>query len=273
MKKVLSLTVAGILLIFTTACNNSEATSTEDILNKSMQAMEELTSYSMVTESHQVLGMTGEDNIDISTHAEVDLLLDPLTFYQHTSMDLGMLGGEMVYDTYFSEEYGLFMEDPGSGDWAKFPDTLIDEFLNLTEAQLSPEEQLKPLQDYISHLTLTTLDNHYVINLTGEGKEMEELVDQLSGMTADGMEEMLTQMMTEMDIKSLEYEIFIDKETFYYTEANIFIEMNLEVMEETIQVQQTSTMTFNNFNELDDLVIPEDILKNASELTEEDVLG
>ncbi|MDQ0255834.1 hypothetical protein J2S74_003218 [Evansella vedderi] len=275
MKKYLFILLTIALFAVTVACNDTaqeEGMSIEDILNNSVDAMENLTSYSIEMDTQQSMGITEEESFDISSQLRMDLLLEPITFYQLTTMDMGIMGGLLSYDSYYSEEHGFFMEDPFTEKWGKFPDTLLDNFINLTDEQINPEEQLKTFLEYIDELTLTSDDNHYIISLKGEGMAMEALVDQIMGMSGETMNEVMD-LMSDVEIHALDYEIFIDKETFYQVEAFVHLEMSMEIIGDHVTTTQSSHIIMSRFNELNDLTIPEDILENAVELTEEDIFG
>ncbi|MBU9721750.1 MULTISPECIES: DUF6612 family protein [Bacillaceae] len=265
--------------LFLIACNDSDVTSdgltVEDILNESISAMEGLSSYSMNLNSEQSIG-DGEEDVTISIASDMDLVLDPLTFFQTINMDMGMMGLDMTYESYFSEEHGFFMEEPFSGQWLKLPAEFSDEFMELSDMQISPQEQLEPFKDYISELTLTTEDDHYVIKLVGEGADFQSLLDQLDGLFGeglDGIDEMLQSSLPEMDIKNIEYEIIIDKETFYQKEASINLELSMEFMGETISVEQQSHILMSKYNELNDFTIPEEVLNNSIEMNDDALFG
>ncbi|UCZ52523.1 hypothetical protein LGQ02_17040 [Bacillus shivajii] len=277
MKKSVML-VAAATTMFLAACNDEETVNdVESVLNDSIEAMEGLTSYSMNMDSTQSMVIDENEAMDFDTMIEMDLLLEPLTFFQKTSLDLGDMGMGMdmsfEYDSYFSEEDGFFIEDPFVGEWAKFPESLMDEFLSLTDAQLSPEEQIKPFKDHISELSLEETDGHYVIRLKGEGADMETFAEQIGGMAGEGLDEMFHDIWSDIEIHQLEYEIFIDKETNYQTEANIHMELTMEIEGESMTMEQTSHLTLSRFNELNDLQVPEEVMNNAQEMTEEDFLG
>lgn len=273
--------IAASLMTLMVACNDEEVSQdVESVLNDSIDAMEELSSYSMKVDSTQSM-VVEEESMDIESSIEMDLLLEPLTLFQKTSFDLGDMGMGMdmslEYDSYFSEEEGFFMQDPFANEWAKFSNTVMDEMMEealaLSDAQLSPEEQLKPFKEYISDLSIIEEEDHYVISLKGEGADMSAFAEQISTMAGEGMDELFEDIWNDMEIHALEYEIFIDKETYYQTEANVYMEMTMNIEEESMTLEQTSHMVLSQFNELDDLQIPEEVLENAEEISDEGFLG
>ncbi|MDQ0253529.1 hypothetical protein J2S74_000901 [Evansella vedderi] len=271
MKKIIAFLTACSTAFFLGACSDQVAgdKSLEDILNESITTMEELKSYTMDQEMEQQLGMTGEESVTMNMNMTSEIHQDPMLLFQTMSMD--MFGETLSYESYFSEEHGFYIEDPMMGQWIKYPDSLVTELMDL-EAQMSPEDQLMTLQQYISDLSLTTDNDSYIINLTGEDVDMQAIFEQLSGLFGDGMGEM-DELLSEMIIDELEYEIVIDKDTMYQTEATVKMAFTMDLMGEAISTTQNMHIKFSNFNELDFIEIPEDVINNAVEMSEEDLFG
>ncbi|MCD8510302.1 MAG: hypothetical protein LRY73_10800 [Bacillus sp. (in: Bacteria)] len=117
----------------------------EDIVNKSIEVMEAVDSYTFEMDSQQIMNLTDTEHVNLYSQLKMDLVTVPLTFYQQTSINSELLGETVYYQTYYSEEEGLFMEDPFSNDWAKYPEVLVTEILNDSEEHIHPKGQLVPL--------------------------------------------------------------------------------------------------------------------------------
>lgn len=281
MRKSLMIMASGAMLLVLSACGeettSEDGMSIDEVLNESIEAMESIESYSMVMDMNQIMDMGEEGEMEIDSSSDMSLTMDPMTFVQNTSMDMGDMGmGEemdMEYLSYFSEEEGFFVEDPMVGEWMKLPEDFMDEILAMSDMPLSPEDQLKPFQDHISDLSLEETDSSYIINLEGDGLDVAELIDQLGGIGAGGMDEMLEELMEGVEIDSLDYEITIDKDTFFQTEASINMVMTMDIMGQLITTDQHTHMTLSDFNEIDPVEIPEDVLDNATEMSEEELTG
>ncbi|SES33399.1 DUF6612 family protein [Salipaludibacillus aurantiacus] len=280
MKKVLFTAFSAAALLGLTACGETtteDGLNVEDILNKTMSAMEDLNSYSIEMDMNQLMKMGDEGEMAFDSSGDVELTMEPMTLKQSTRIDMGEFGmgeeSEMTYLTYFTEDEGFFVEDPMSGTWLKLPEEVMNDMLAMSEAQLNPEDQLKPFKEHISEVSVETTDSSYVITLAGDGIDMEQLMEQMGGMGLEGMDPMLSEMMEDIDIEALAYEIFVDKETFYQTEANIDMTMTMTIMEETMTTQQKSNMIFSDFDKIDPIEIPQDVLDNAEEVSEEEMMG
>ncbi|WP_280770098.1 DUF6612 family protein [Salipaludibacillus daqingensis] len=272
--------VSGLALLTLTACGevtSEDGMSVEDILNQSISAMEDLDSYSITMDMAQVMNIGEEEGVDLDSSGEISVTMDPMAMIQKSTVNMGELGmgdeEELEYISYFTEEDGFYVEDPMMGNWLKLPDSLMEDMVAMSDAQMSPEKQLEPFKDYISDLSMETTDDTYVITLAGDGIDMNELMDQMGGMGLEGMDPMVSEMMGELDIESLNYEFVIDRETFYQLESTIDMKMSVDFMGESMTTEQTVHMVMTDFNSIEAIEIPQEVLENAEEMSEEDMMG
>ncbi|WP_078579322.1 DUF6612 family protein [Salipaludibacillus agaradhaerens] len=278
MKKSLLTSLSAVTLLSLAACGDTtsdDGLSVEEILSKSISTMEELDSYTLSMEMAQTLEGENEEgeleSMSFDTTSDVSLTLEPMTMEIVTRMDMGELGlGEdtnMEFLSYFTEEDGFYIEDPTLGGWVKMGDDFSDDLMAISEMQTSPEDQLKSFEDNITNLSVETTDTSYIISLDGDDLDMNDFLDQIGDLGFDdmglGMEE-LNEM--DMDIENISYKITVDKETFYQTEANIDMTYNMTMMGETISTSQQIHMVLSDFNNIDPIQIPEDVLEEAEEL-------
>ncbi|UTR15812.1 hypothetical protein MM221_04325 [Salipaludibacillus sp. LMS25] len=278
MKKSLLTSLSAVTLLSLAACGDTtsdDGLSVEDILSKSISTMEELDSYTLSMEMAQTLEGENEEgeleSMSFDSTSEVSLTLEPMTMEIVTRMDMGELGlGEdtnMEFLSYFTEEDGFYIEDPTLGGWVKMGDDFSEGLTAISEMQTSPEDQLKSFEDNITNLSVETTDSSYIISLDGDDLDMNDFFDQLGDFGFDDMGPALEELNEmDMDIENISYKITIDKETFYQTEANIDMTYNMTIMEETISTSQQIHMVLSDFNNIDPIQIPEDVLEEAEEL-------
>ncbi|TPE66452.1 DUF6612 family protein [Halalkalibacterium halodurans] len=237
--------------------HNEELTA-EDVLARSTEAMSEVESFTTEMELHQVINL---DDEEMETHSSIkmDATLNPLAFYQVMDMNVPEANQTVSTESYYTEE-GMFMQAPGYEGWIKYS----DDFQELANAQVAPEEQLEMLKAFGDELSLDEDGDHYVLTISGSDQNLQSLIDSIMGMTGgtmEGMEE-LFQMMSLSDV---EYTVNIDKETFLQQSMSMKMTMTMEMEEESMSIQQTSTGTFSNFNEVDPIEIPAEVVESAEE--------
>ncbi|SES12987.1 DUF6612 family protein [Salisediminibacterium halotolerans] len=290
MKKYYTMGLTGLTVITLAACNNNVTDGGEDpeeILNQSMEAMDNLDSYGIDMATSQSISTEGEDEagdgeFGIETTTEMDMTLDPLSFSQTMTMNLPEMEDEaneetddMTYLSYFHEDEGFFMEDSTTDTWFQLEDDMMEDYLMITDQQVSPDDQLQVLEDHISDISMDESDSAYVITLETEEMNMQELMEDLDGMGMDGMDgmdEMFTEMFEETDIESMNFQVSIDKDTYYQTESLVELSMKMDMMGQSIQTSQENTIMYRDFDEIDEIEIPQDVIDSA-EQTDSDILN
>ncbi|ART76106.1 hypothetical protein B4U37_08675 [Sutcliffiella horikoshii] len=248
-----------------------EALTAEEVLQKSTEAMADLSSYSMEMISDQEITMAGEDTIKMVTTTTTDMSLNPMAMYQVTSIEDadGMMEG-MENESYFSED-GFFLYDSMAGQWFKMPEEFTAQLNAMSEMQTNPAQQLEMLKDYTDEITMTEEEDHYVLNFEGSGEQFNEMAGMIGGMMGDDMGEMMQEMLSMMTVNQLSYLVHIDKESFYQTKVLLNMDMEMDVDGETISSIQVMDSTLSNFDEVGEITVPQEVIDSAQEITQEDM--
>ncbi|MGD6871838.1 DUF6612 family protein [Sutcliffiella horikoshii] len=248
-----------------------DALTAEEVLQKSTEAMADLSSYSMEMISDQEITMAGEETIKMVTTTTTDMSLKPMAMYQVTSIEDedGMMEG-MENESYFSED-GFFLYDSMAGQWFKMPEEFTAQLNAMSEMQTNPAQQLEMLKDYTDEITMTEEEGHYVLNFEGSGEQFNEMAGMIGGMMGDDMGEMMQEMLSMMTVNQLSYLVHIDKESFYQTKVLLNMDMEMDVDGETISSVQVMDSTLSNFDEVGEITVPQEVIDSAQEITQEDM--
>ncbi|MDV2684261.1 DUF6612 family protein [Alkalihalophilus lindianensis] len=246
---------------------NSEELSIEDILTKSIEAMNGVESFTTEMDVDQETTLGEDETFTTQMKMKMDATQNPLAFYQQTSMQMPELEeATMNAEVYFTED-GAYMNDGMEDVWFKYPDEFTQDLLALQEMQMNPEEQLELLKSYTENLTMTEEGDHYIITIEGSDQSIDQMADQLNMMLGEGMADGLSELTAMMDITRMDYMIHINKETFYQEAIDMAMEFSMEAEGETISMVQQSTGTFSNFNEIDSIEVPQEIIDSAEEFS------
>ncbi|KYG33721.1 DUF6612 family protein [Alkalihalobacillus trypoxylicola] len=249
-----------------------------EILTRSTEAMNEVNSFSSEMTIDQVMDL-GQDIPDLETseittsiEMKMDVILEPFGMYQLIDMDMGIpeLGGPMQMESYFTED-GMYVYEPTMDMWAKYPASMTEEILALSEMDVSPEEQVELLQSFSDDVSVEEDGDVYVLTVSGSDDNLMELIESMMSMTDAGEMADMQMMMEMMDISEIDYVLTINKETYYQESIDMNMTMTMEAEGETATITQKMVGTFYGYNELDSIEIPEDVIENAHELTEEDL--
>lgn len=248
-----------------------EEITAQDVLQKSAEAMASLTSYTMETVSDNQITVDGEDTINMVTTTTSDMTLNPLAMYQVISVtsEEEMMEG-MNNESYFTQD-GFFIYDVMAGQWFKMPEEFAADLNSLSEMQTNPAEQLEMLQAYSDEITMTEEEDYYILNFEGSEEQFDELISMIGGMMGEDMGGMMQEMLSLMTLNKLNYLVHVDKETFYQSRVFVDMDMEMDVDGEKMTSVQKLDSTISDFNEVAEITVPQEVINNAQEITQEDL--
>jgi len=274
MKKSLLMLLAAILTAGLVACGDgtSDGLSSEEVYEKSFEAMEEMESASTVIDIEQDISAVDEDfNITMGMSLDGDIIIDTNEMHQEMSVSMGGdgLGGlaeDMTMEFYLTED-AFYVQSPENGDeWVKLDPAEIGMFDDLLDQQEEPSDQLEMFEEYIEDLSLEEEDDSYVLKLTADAEGFDQLIEETLGDSmADEMIGTDFDFSEDMDIHELTYEMVIDKETFYLTDFTLDMDLTMTIDGESADMKQSMSASYENINEIDSIEVPEEIVENAIE--------
>lgn len=273
-----------------------------DAFLESMMAAE-LNSYSSKMTVDQKMGSVLEPDVfNMIMDIEMDIIQDPIAMHMLSKMTMDIEGEavEELSETYFTKD-GFFQK---AGDkWIKFDDALTEGLLQASVAQADPLAQLELTKKFTKGINIFEYDDVYIMaqTLTNDeiGEMMEEAMSSLTGLLSVAATEEDTEKATEdttvkvenitldeviEDVTEEEFEgIFdglainieeyyvgttIDKKTLFPIDTSGTTHMTMGVGEDTVSTKQTITGTFSNHNEVEEIKIPADVIKNTISMEE-----
>lgn len=175
--------------------------------------------------------------------------------------------GEMETEIYMSEA-GMFMKNPEGEEWMKLPVDNFEEMMESMNSGVDANVDFETLGEFIEDFTFEQDDNQYILKLKASGEEFQKIIEEqldAAGLT-EGMAEEELDVLNDMTIHDLAYEIFIDKETFQTTAFNLVIDIELNVEgEATVRMNQDLKAKMSQINDISEINIPQEILDNAVE--------
>lgn len=281
MKKWSTLLAVATLTLGLAACNETAAPANEkdvtekseltlqEVYDKSMAASEELKSVKAKIDMKQTMHLPGQDvNLDINSLMDMDYIIDPLQIHQTgtTSMkstDENMGNQEMKMESYITKD-AFYTYEGESGQWMKFPQEMMSQLMSTTD-QSNPSNQLKQIEGYLEDFTFEQDNDNYILTLEASGEKFTELVKE---QVDEALQNMVGTEDIEMDmiINSVNYLIHIDKETFQTNKVDMVLDMDMTIDGEKMNMKQDMKSDFSNFNEVEEIVIPQEVIDNAVEI-------
>lgn len=281
MKKWTALLSIATLTLGLAACNETatpvqekEVTETskltlQEVYDKSMKVSEELKSVKGTIDMNQTMTMPSEEmTLDIKSALDMEYILEPMQMHQKgTTTMMGMGEGgesqETEVETYITED-AMYVYEGTTAQWMKFPQEMVDQIMSSAN-QTDPATQLQPLQEYLEQVEFEQDDDTYILTLKGSGEEFTALVkdqvdEALQNLTAG------ENINLDFTINSVDYVVHIDKESYQTTKLDTVIDMDMTMDGETINLKMDAKTDFSKFNEIGEIVVPQEIIDSATSI-------
>ncbi|MCM3744938.1 hypothetical protein M3193_12370 [Sporosarcina luteola] len=247
--------------------NKSEMTA-QEVYSKAMEVSAEQKSMHAVMDINQKMSMPSQEfEMDSKIKIDMDLIVEPLAIHQNMKMDMGEMG-KMDMELYMNES-GFFMNDPESGQWIKMPKDMYDEMMAQMGGETDPTLDMKMFNEFKDDFKFEQTDDEYILTLSASGDKFSGLMKDLMGssLPADMTEEE-SELLENMDVKSLEVILYIDKETFFTNAFDLDMDMTMKIEEEEMRIVQKMKSVLTKINEIDNIVVPQEVIDEAVDLEE-----
>ncbi len=245
----------------------------QEVFNKSMEQSESIKSLSANIDMTQLIEVPSQEiSMETTSKMDMDMVIEPLSLYQKGTTSMTMPGmpsneqaDDMEMESYMTEQ-GFYMFDSMSNQWTKLPSDMYEQIMSMSQKQADPAKQLKDLEAFKDDFTFEQTDSSYVLKLAASGDKFNELIQKQLAETMPDMMVEEQELLKEMNIEKVNYEIFIDKETFNTTALNMIMDMTMVVEGEEMKLAQNLKSTYDNYNEVEKIEIPQEIIDNAQEM-------
>jgi len=201
-----------------------------------------------ITSTIEMVGVTSKE----TTQVTGEISLSPYT--QHSIMHTVSDNDPPSESELYSTEEAIYMPHPEGVGWISM---LYEETLNNTEMFLL-EPQLAHFSKYHEKFELSENELHYTITFTGSDDVYKEV---FWGNRVDS--ERLQRLKDSIKSISGTHQFTIDKNTFHIIAAQIDIEQKTENMGIEVHSIEQMSYTYSDFNEIDRVVVPPDVIENA----------
>ena len=285
MKKWKMLMVAGVLTLGLTGCNTTATPTSEtakdkkseltlkQVFDKSLAQSESIKSLNAEVKMSQSIEVPSQ-NVEMNTvtNMNMDMFVEPLSIYQKGTTstlvpgeDSSVQPQEVEIESYMTDK-GFFMHHSVSAQWVKLPEDMYEQMMSMSQKQADPSQQLKDLEMFKDDFSFEQTEDMYVLKLSASGDKFNELIKKQVTETITAMKLDQENMLKDMNIEKVDYEIFIDKKTFNTSAFNMNLEMTVTVEGEEMKMSQDLKSTFDKFNEIEPITVPQEVLDKAQEM-------
>ncbi len=253
--------------------NETSDLTLEELFAKTTAASEEAKSFHMDMVTNQTMAMGPEMDMDMKMDISMDMTVEPLAFYQKVQSSFVSEGMEdmpaMETEMYYTAD-GLYTYDPMMDTWVKMP---AEEMQDLEALMMMEQQsgdlagQLEQLEAFKDDFTFEQTGDEFVLTLDAAGEEYEKLISEEMGQMLGEFDVEAQEILDGMTINRIQYEIIIDKETFQPNTLNMTMDFDMEMEGESVNVQSDMQAEYSNFNGIDTITVPAEIIENAEEIT------
>lgn len=251
MRKWILLLILSCFIIGLTACGSEVTEETiQDVINNTIEASKNIKSIHLSMEIDEISTPSVGEAVKTNIIIEMDFLTDPIFIYQ--LIELTNISYRM--EMYLTEE-SYYTKDTISNKWVKASKEQYSEALEDSKQQTDTGLMLEKLRKYVDELTLIEKSNFYILSFTASGEKYKDLLtDTISTTLPDdiSLEEVL-------EMLSINYTLYIEKETYYPKKFNIDTDIEIDVDGYKVNTVQTIEGNYFRINEVDAIAIPDEI--------------
>lgn len=251
--------------------DEAEERTAEEVYKEALEASQKMESAEVEMDMDQTMDVGDGDTMTTSTSSTVEMTMDPLAMYQKATVTMDEEGMDSETEMYLVDDE-MYMQNPEMDEWIKMDSDMMGDLSGMMDQQ-DPEEQLKIFEDAKSEFDMDETDDTYVLEITADGDEFTELVQELAeeSMPPEILEQMEAEgidLFEQMDINNVEYEMHVDKESFDINSFKMDMDMDMEIEDEKMNIQQAVDAEYVSINEIDSIEVPEDVKEDAMDQEE-----
>lgn len=243
--------------------NEKNEKNVQDFMNKVMDATQEMKSYTLeMTLEHEFSDTSGEV-AKTTAKTTMDIVTDPLGFYQKMEMKIIANDQEQttVTEAYYTED-GFYMSSPFSGQWLKMPGEMMEKNIDVNAFQTNPFSQVELISNYIDLISIEEDPSHYILRIKGKDKSFERLIRAFG---QSNPEENPRNSFVEMNIQSFDFAFYYDKANYFPIKSELSAVFVIDSDDSSTTIKQFSTGTYSNINQFDKINIPDHVKNNFVE--------
>ncbi len=277
----------GLLLVVLTACNapaepkkNTETGKPEKVQNesgmtakevyvKAMEASESQKSlHAKMNINHKIEIPSQDVNMNSNTKMDMDLIIEPMAIYQKMTMDMSELGA--IDSEIYATDKGFFMYEVENNQWLMMPTEMNEEMITQMSGGASPTIDMSMFQKFADEFKFEQTDDEYILSIKASGEKFNELFKEVASDNMPpemNLEEGGEDILESMNVKSVYYEIFIDKKTFHTNSFNMDLDLTADIDGEEMHMIQKMTAEISKINKIDKIEVPQEVLDNAVDVS------
>ncbi|MEZ2661636.1 DUF6612 family protein [Aneurinibacillus aneurinilyticus] len=239
----------------------------EQVLSEVEKASGKLKNYEMTAKMDMEMEANGQ-TMKMPSTITSQIQLDPL--HVHQKMNTENNGTPINLEMYVAKDE-IYVNS--QNQWVKMKNEGTTELIKATE-NMNPSKKIEQMKKFAKDLSLNEDKDNYEIKFSGKGDSVKDFAKEMITENLEAKQaEALKQQFDKMKINEISFGYTIDKKTFYPTKVSLDLNMDIGENGQTAKMKMKMDSTSSKFNELKDLSIPDDVKKNAKEVSPNNVAG
>ncbi|WP_085522189.1 DUF6612 family protein [Tuberibacillus sp. Marseille-P3662] len=269
-KRISFVTVIVMALSLTLAGCGGKALQAKEVLEKAADASKDLDNYQMNADITMNMDAAGQS---MKTQANLTSQIQNKPMLAHMTMKTNLQNQSLKTDMYMTKDQLYMQNKQQSKQWMKIKNPSSQQMEAMKNQNIDPAENLKKLKKYVDEFDMKEKDGEYVLSMTAKGDKVKEFYNDVAAKAMPQTTSQLQNVMDNMTFEDIKYTYHVNKDTYY--PESMDMDMTLSVagdenqsndQSSNMELNQTMTMTFSKFNELDDISIPKKVKDNAKEV-------
>src|SRR5699024_3014224 len=146
------------------------------------------------------------------------------------------------------------------------PSELSEQIIQQSESQADLQSQLAQFDGLQDGLSVDETDDHYVLKFKSTDDSFDQVFQEAIENNMPPELGIDTSMFEDITFNDVQYELFVHKDNYYMSELNMIMDYDMEIEGEKLNTKQNIKSTYDNYNEIDEIKVPEEVLENAVEM-------
>lgn len=199
---------------------------------------------------------------DINMQISSKIISEPFGAYQKISMsnpDVEGMEGMDGSEQYITSE-GIYVSI--NGEWVKLPEQDAEPLVNEMKNQSNPKSQFSQLEAVADEIKVGEEGEYYTLTAELSGDGMKEIAKSYMNQNGGG-DPQTEALLDQMNIKSLDMNYKISKETYYPVDAVVVMEMDMEMENQKVTLIMDMTSKFTDYNTIEEIKVPQEVIDSA----------
>ncbi|MCM2674453.1 DUF6612 family protein [Alkalicoccobacillus plakortidis] len=239
-----------------------------EIIQKSKASLSEVNNFTLSSDNTQVISRGEERRETITSYGLTYYNESPFAYHQKLETSVSNSHSSRTENTeaeQYVKEDMAFLLNNSSNIWMEVPLELTEDLLSFQNPQFEVNRYLDLMEEYKENIELERTDNYHILSLEGRGLEVREAVMQLYRISNLANEQQSVDIVNQMEIEAIDYDLYINKDTYLQDKVEISIQLNTTFEGEPVDVEINIQTDITDYNDTETIIIPDHIINDSEE--------